>query len=197
MKFVAVRLVGLMTSRECWVDCPFPYHVTVVGWEPSPLPMHTEAPGIQFKLAFYSLTLSAPKRCHMDLWLSRLVLTHHHHHWHQQLPSATSCEERVSSSFFNCSFFSGVLPSSPVQFGLQIPCERSPLFQPTGPPSVRLDYILSHWSGSQMVPLTLVLRLLASAEIRLYRWHFLLWRFVGESAEQHWNFRPRVYSIFT
>ncbi len=42
-----------------------------------------------FKLAFWRLSLSTPKRCHMDLWLARLVLTHHHLHRPQHLPSAS------------------------------------------------------------------------------------------------------------
>ncbi len=37
MKFVAVHWVSLMTSRECCVDRLFPYHVTGVGRELSPL----------------------------------------------------------------------------------------------------------------------------------------------------------------
>ncbi len=38
MKFLAVHWVGLMTHREYCVDCPFPYHMTGVGWELSPPP---------------------------------------------------------------------------------------------------------------------------------------------------------------
>jgi hypothetical protein len=35
MKFVAVHL---MTHRKCYVDCPFPYHLTGAGGELSPPP---------------------------------------------------------------------------------------------------------------------------------------------------------------
>jgi hypothetical protein len=38
MKFLAVRQVSLMTHRQCCVDRAFLYHVTGVGWEPSPTP---------------------------------------------------------------------------------------------------------------------------------------------------------------
>jgi hypothetical protein len=44
----------------------------------------------------------------------------------------------------------------------------APFIWPTGPPAW-LPGLLSHWSSSWTVPLTLVLRLLASAELRLYR----------------------------
>ncbi len=121
-------------------------------------------------LYFYRLTLSTPKRCHMDLRKTWLVLTHHYHHQHQQLPSSTS-QERVSSPFsfaVKC-FLAGCLlpqfgqaqifrPALPLE---QIPYESSPLTWPTGslvwPPR-----LLSHWSSSHTVPLTLDLRLLAS-----------------------------------
>ncbi len=36
-------------------------------------------------------------------------------------------------------------------------------------PHIWLPQLLSHWSGSQTVPVTLVLRLLASAELQLYQ----------------------------
>ncbi len=39
-------------------------------------------------------------------------------------------------------------------------------------PPVWLPRLLSHWSGGRTVPLTLVLRLLASAELRLYHTSF-------------------------
>ncbi len=59
-----------------------------VRTEPSP-PPHTDALGYLFKLDFWCLTLSTPKRCHMDLWLAWLVLIHHYYHRIHQLPSAT------------------------------------------------------------------------------------------------------------
>ncbi len=114
----------------------------------------------------------------MDLRLTWLVLTHHHHHHHQQLPSSPSPRERVSSSFLLAVVFFWradfcptvvwlgleLLPSSPLEW---ITCESSPLTQHSSPLS--RPRLLSPWSCSLTVPLTLVLRLLASAELRLYR----------------------------
>ncbi len=108
MKFVAVGRIGLMTHHECCIDHLFLYHVTGVGCEPSP-PLKIQALGGLFKLTFWCLTLSSPKRCHMDLWLAWLVLTHHHLHQHHQLPSATFPRDRVNSSFLLVVFFCGKL----------------------------------------------------------------------------------------
>ncbi len=99
MKFVAVHRVGMMTHRECCVDHPFPYHVTGVGWELSPPPAGRGTLGRLFKLAFWCLSLSTPKLCHIDLWLAWLVLIHHYLNRLHQLPSATLPRGRVSSSF--------------------------------------------------------------------------------------------------
>ncbi len=98
MKFVAVRHVSRMSHRMCCVDRPCPYHLTGVGWEQ--LSLHIEAPRSPFKLAYYRLTLSTPKRCYMDLWLARLVLTHHYHHRLHQLPSATLPGDSWWAAFF-------------------------------------------------------------------------------------------------
>jgi hypothetical protein len=58
-----------------------------------------------------------------------------------------------------------LLTSSPLE---EIPCESSPLTRAPGQ-LAWLPRLLSRWRGSQTAPLTLVLRLLASAELRLYR----------------------------
>jgi hypothetical protein len=166
MKFVAVHWASLMTRHEYCVERPFPYYVTSVGWELSPPTPQVEAPGWLFKLAFWRLTLSILKCCHMDLWLARLVLTHHHLHRLHQLPSAKLTGDRVSSSFLIVVFFCPCLVKlrAVVQLSLfeQIFRESSPR------PPIWPSWLLSHWSSSQTVPLTLVLRLLASAELWLY-----------------------------
>jgi hypothetical protein len=62
-------------------------------------PLQVKALGCLFKLNFWRLTISIPKRCHMDLWLDRHVFTYHNLHRHHQLPSATLPGDRVSSAF--------------------------------------------------------------------------------------------------
>jgi hypothetical protein len=114
----------------------------------------------------------------MDLWLARLVLIHHHLHRHHQLPSATLPGDRVRHSFLLEIFFSGMLTFALVQWGLELlsmNCRslflsrysmRMALFiWPTSPPSGCLDCCLI----GVVVGLSLVLRLLASTELRLYR----------------------------
>ncbi len=68
------------------------------------------------------------KRCQMDLWSARLVLTHHHLHQHHQLPSATLHGDRVSSSFLLVVFFFlWGLPFALVQLGLELLSSYFPL----------------------------------------------------------------------
>jgi hypothetical protein len=83
----------------------------------------------------------------------------------------------VSSSFFSVVFFSGGLPfalysvrlRTVVQPSLLSKCSvRVALYSAHWPP-IWLPQLLSHWSGSRTVPVTLVLRLLASAELQLYQ----------------------------
>jgi hypothetical protein len=76
-------------------------------WEPAPPP-----PAVQDWVA-YLTTLSGlnpqtPLRCHMDLWLACLVLTHLHLHQHQHRPllQQQTLEPRVSVFLFNHSVFS-------------------------------------------------------------------------------------------
>ncbi len=150
MKFLAVHQVSLMTHRDCCVDCPFPYPVTGVVWEPRP---PCSIMGRLFKLAFCRLTLSTLKRCHMDLWLAQLVLTHHHLHQLQLLLSAniTRSKSEYSSSFLSVVFFSDGLPFALYMVRLrafvQLPflsrCfVRVALVQPTSLPSGCLDCCL-------------------------------------------------------
>ncbi len=109
--------------------------------------------GRLFKPTFGRLTLSTLKRCHMDLWFARLVLSHYHRHRLHLLPSAMSPGVRVNSSFFlsvvlfiwqaafalfqsNLELFSG----SPFLSKYFV---RAALFiRPTGPPSGYLDCCL-------------------------------------------------------
>jgi hypothetical protein len=173
MKFVTVRQLSLMASVAltirflshdwCWVRT-----------EPPSIERHRVA---YLNWLFYLQILSTPNHCHMDLWLARLVLTHHHRHHHQQLPSSPSPREGVSSSFLlagKCFF--GRLTFASVQLGLELfsssPLEWIPtrvaLYLSLLAP-VWLPRIPSHWSGSRTVPLTLVFRLLAFAELWLYQ----------------------------
>jgi hypothetical protein len=140
-----------MTLRECRVDRPFPHHMTRC-W------VRTEPPrsmgnGRLFKLTFWHLSLSTPKRCCMDLGLAQLVLTHHHRHRLHLLPSATSPGVRVISSFFlSLVLSSGGLPFALFSVKLRAVFllsflskyfVRVALFiQPTGPPSGCLDCCL-------------------------------------------------------
>jgi hypothetical protein len=63
------------------------FHITWLVWLRTEPLTHVQAPGCLVKLAFWHLTLSTPKRCHMDLWLAWLVLTRHHHRrLHTQTP---------------------------------------------------------------------------------------------------------------
>jgi hypothetical protein len=83
----------------------------------------------------------------------------------------------VSSSFSTAVFFSGGLPFSLYLVRLRVVVQLSLLSRYSmrvallfGPLALRLlPRLLSHWSGSRTVPLTLVLRHLASAELQLYR----------------------------
>ncbi len=138
--------------------------------------------GHLFKLTFWRLILSTPKCCHIDLWLPRLVLTHHHPHRLHLLPSATSPGVRVSSfPFYPWCFLSGGLPFALFSVKFRAVFQLSflskyfvrvaLLFSPLAP--VWLSGQLSHWSGSWTVPLTLVLRLLASTELQLHWTSFL------------------------
>jgi hypothetical protein len=112
VKYCVLQICRKICSAPGWYDDPlwvlcWP-SVSICDWwwvrtEP---PLHIQAPGRLFKLAFWRLTLSTSKRCHMDLWLAQLVLTHHHLHRLYQLPSATLPGDRVSSSFFNSGVFS-------------------------------------------------------------------------------------------
>jgi hypothetical protein len=67
MKFLAVRLVSLMTRRECRVDHPFPNHVTRCWVRTKPPSAYKQWVAYFFKPTFWRLTLSTPERCHMDL----------------------------------------------------------------------------------------------------------------------------------
>ncbi len=136
----------------------------------------------------------------MDLWLARLVLTHHRLHRLHQLPSATLPRDRVSSSFLLVVFLSGGLPFALVWLGLELLSSSlffnrysmrvALLFSPPWPP-VWLPRLLSLWSDGRTVPLTLVLRLLASAELRLYRTrfpHLIISRTIwSEWTQQRWS----------
>jgi hypothetical protein len=97
-EFIAACRVGMMTLCECRVDCPFPYQVLGENQAPPP---SAWALGRLFKPTFWRLTLSTPKRCHMDLWSARLVLTHHHHrHRLHSFLLHRHPESRVSNTFF-------------------------------------------------------------------------------------------------
>ncbi len=173
MKYHAVFWVSLMTHQECCIDRPFLW--LVVG-KNQPPPPQVYATGRLFKLAFWCLTLSTLKRYHMDLWLAWLILTHHHLHWLQHLPSANFMEQEwIALSYLWC-FFSDGLPFALYSVKLRAVDQlsllswcfmRVDIYSAHWPP-VWLPRLLSHWSGSQTVPLTLVMRLLASAELLLY-----------------------------
>ncbi len=74
-------------------------------------------------------------------------------------------------------FFSGRLPSALVWLGWELLSSSLSLWRyfvrvalySAHWPTVWLPRLLSHWNCSQTVPLTLVLRIFASAELRLYR----------------------------
>jgi hypothetical protein len=80
------------------------------------------AMGLLFKPTFWRLTLSTPKRCHMDLWLASLVLTHHHCHRLHLLPSASSPGVRVSTFlfFYPWCYLSGGPPFTLFQSSLEL-----------------------------------------------------------------------------
>jgi hypothetical protein len=104
-----LRWPSVSVSRDwCWVRTESPPQV--------------EAQGRLFKLAFWHLTFSALKHCHMALWLAQLALTHHHPHRLHQLPSAMLPGDRVSSSFLIAVFvfFSGRLPFALIRLGLEL-----------------------------------------------------------------------------
>ncbi len=112
--FLAVNWVGMMTLRECRVDRPFPYHV-IRCWMRTRPPPTVRALYCIFKPTFWRLTLSTPKRCHMDLWSAQLALTHHHSHRLQPSLLHQHPESKVCNSFFlSIVFFSGgcLLPFS-------------------------------------------------------------------------------------
>ncbi len=133
--------------------------------------------GRLFKVAFWHLP-SVPQNavtwtCDWLNWFS----PHHHLHQLHQLPSAMLPRVGVSSSFFLVIFFSGRLPFVLVRLELEL--LSSSLFLSRYSMKVAfysahwhpiwLPRLLSHWSSVWTVPLTLVLRILASAELRLYR----------------------------
>ncbi len=121
-----------------------------------------------------------PKRCHMDLRLACLVLIHLRCHCHHPSLLQQHLEFRVSDlSFLSVLLFFGRLPfalflsskeelfSSP--FFTKYVMRAALLFGLAPPPPILLPWLLSHLSGSRTVPWPLVLRLLASAELLLYR----------------------------
>ncbi len=120
-EFLAARRVVLMTHHECWVDRPFSYHVTGVGWEPSPPPCR-----YRHWVAYLNWLLALnPQYSGMLVtltcdWLYLLILTHHHLHQLQLLPSAMLPRTRVSSSFLPVVFsLAGcILPF--IQLGLEL-----------------------------------------------------------------------------
>ncbi len=106
-KFSAVRQVGLMTHGECRVDLLFPNRP--IRWR-----VRTSPPPLQYGhwttylTPFLRLNPQIPKRCHMDLWLARLVLTHLHLHQHRHyhLLQQQILEPRVSVLSFQLWCFS-------------------------------------------------------------------------------------------
>ncbi len=130
--------------------------------------------GHLFKLAFWRLTLSTPKRC---------VLVNGSTGSHSSLFSLTStspiCKHHTEKEWAAFSypwcFFSGGLPfafysvrlKAVVQLFRLNRCFMRVALSSAHCPPVWLPQLLSYWSGSRTVPLTLALRLLASAELEL------------------------------
>jgi hypothetical protein len=108
-KFLAVCRVSLRTHGKCCVDRPFPHHVIrcwVITSPPPPAVWHWVA----YLTPFFRLNPQTLKRCHMDLWLARLVLIHLHHRHHPSLMQQHP-EFRVSDlSFLSVVLFSDGLP---------------------------------------------------------------------------------------
>ncbi len=110
MKFLAVRRPAWWPIASVVLTVRFHIMWLVFGENQAyPLPPAGMAMGHLLKLTFRRLTLSTPKRCHMDLWLAWLVLNHHRL---QHLPSTVqaSTRARVSGSFWTVVFFSCGLP---------------------------------------------------------------------------------------
>jgi hypothetical protein len=118
----AMRVLDIFSSapgRLWWpivsVVLTVRFPITWLGnvWEPAPSPLLQYGHGTAYLTPFLRFNPQIPLRCHMDLWLAHLVLTHPHLHQHQQqhLLQLQMLEPRVSVfSFFNHAAFFGVLP---------------------------------------------------------------------------------------
>ncbi len=139
--------------------------------------------GSPIKTDILALNPRYSKHCHMDLWSAQLV-------------------DRVSSSFLLVVFFSGRLPFALVWLGLELLSSSPPFlvdiwwelpFYLAHWPPVWLPRLLFHWSCGWTVPLTLVLKLLASAELQLYRTS-LPCLIISRAIWSEWT-RPRRYPL--
>ncbi len=147
-----------MTHGKCRVDCLFPNHaIRWRVWTGLPLQYgHLTA----YLTPFFRLNPQTPKRCHMDLWLARLVLTHLHLHQHRQ---HNLLQQQILKL---CCFFFGGLPFALLvlqcraAFSSLSFCKYvvrvALLFGPL-PPRPRLAAsAVAHLSGSWTVPWPLV-----------------------------------------
>ncbi len=154
-KFLAVRQVSVMTLREWRVDHPFPYHVIRCWVRTSPLPT-VWALSRLFKPCFLRLNPQTPKRCHMDLWLAHLVLTHLHRHRHhpsllQQLPEFRESDFSFCHwCFFSCGLFFALFLSSKElsfssPFSIKYVMRVAHLFSPLAPRLAALTTVSLEW----------------------------------------------------
>ncbi len=166
-----------MTHSKCRVDHPFPYHVTRCWVRTSSPPPTVWILDCLFNPNF-ELNPQTLKRRHMELWSACLVLTHLHHHHHHPSLLQQHLEFRGSVlPFLSVVLFLWWAAFCPVQSNKELPfsspffdylCrESSPFIQSTGPRLAALT--TSQMSGIRTVPWPLLLRLLASPELLLFR----------------------------
>ncbi len=107
-KCMIVLCVGLMTHGKCRVDRPFLYHMTRCRVKTSPPFPAMDRHWTAYLILTFGLNPQTPKRCHMDLWLARLVLTHLHlHGLHPFLLQQLPMEPRVSVFLYRVASLAG------------------------------------------------------------------------------------------
>jgi hypothetical protein len=176
MKFLTVRLVILMTHRECCVDHPFPYHVTRIGRELSP-PPHRKWQWVTYFNWLFGSLLSVPWNavtwtCDWLNWFSLIII------FPDFIIFPLQCYLELEWVAFSYQWYFSLAGCLLALVWLGLELLSSSLFLSRDSMRVALIFsplalrwlprLLSHWSSSWTVPLTPVLRISASAEQWLY-----------------------------